>query len=339
MKSPFIASIAAVLLATANPVHAEIDKGTEKKLLTPALIPGDYVWQPELSPKGPVVIIVSLAEQRLYVYRNGVRIARSTISSGKPGHRTPTGVFTILQKNVVHHSNAYHDASMPYMERLTWGGVAIHAGNLPGYPESHGCVHVPLDFAKKLYTVTEKGTTVFVTDEKAQTSMASQSQPGLLFSDKAGEPSPAGSQGGQSTPTPANATGFAWKPQAAPTGPLSLLFSTVDKQIYVYRDGVEIGRTAVGGPDSGRSYGNHVYTALVGTTPDGAHQWSALGVGDGPPAPSIRGVRKHLVIPPAFLAQLRAAVIPGTTLVITDHHVDPTTRSGPGFNILDTANP
>ncbi len=203
-----------------------------------------------------------------------------------PGTARQRAFSRSCRKNVVHHSNAYHDASMPYMERLTWGGVAIHAGNLPGYPESHGCVHVPLDFARKLYTITEKGTTVFVTDEKAQTSMASQSQPGLLFSDKAGEPSPAVSQAGQSTPTPANATGFAWKPQAAPTGPLSLLFSTADKQIYVYRDGVEIGRTAVGGPDSGRSYGNHVYTALARTTPDGAHQWSALGVGDGPPAPA-----------------------------------------------------
>jgi len=95
----------------------------------------------------------------------------------------------------------------------------------------------------------------------------------------------------------------------------------------------------VGGPDSGHSYGNHVYTALPGTTPDGAHRWSALGIGDGPSAPSVEEVRKHLVIPPAFIAQLRAAVVPGTTLVITDHHVDPTTRSGPGFSILDTADP
>ena len=110
-----------------------IEAGNEQKALTPDLKPGDYVWQPEVSPAGPVAIIVSLAEQAMYVYRNGVRIGRSTVSSGKDGHKTPTGVFTILEKNVTHHSSAYHEASMPYMERLTWGGVAIHAGNLPGY--------------------------------------------------------------------------------------------------------------------------------------------------------------------------------------------------------------
>jgi len=93
---------------------------------------GNYVWNPEISPAGPVIIVISLPEQVLYVYRNGVRIGRSTISSGKARHHTPTGVFTILQKKVKHSSSIFKGASMPYMERLTWGGVAMHAGNLPG---------------------------------------------------------------------------------------------------------------------------------------------------------------------------------------------------------------
>jgi lipoprotein-anchoring transpeptidase ErfK/SrfK len=117
------------------------------------------VWHPEVSPAGPVVINVSLPEQLLYVYRNGVRIGRSSISSGKAGRQTPTGVFTILEKHEKHASSIYKGASMPYMERVTWGGVALHAGNLPGYPASHGCVRLPLDFAQQLYTVTSKGTT------------------------------------------------------------------------------------------------------------------------------------------------------------------------------------
>ncbi|HWC17013.1 MAG TPA: L,D-transpeptidase family protein, partial [Terriglobales bacterium] len=128
---------------------------------------GDYVWEPEVSPAGPVVIIVSVPEQTLYIYRNGVRIGRSTVSTGKPGHSTPTGVFTILQKEVSHRSNLYHGAPMPYMERVTWGGVALHAGQLPGYPASHGCVRLPMDFAEKLYTVTQKGTTVIVADDRS----------------------------------------------------------------------------------------------------------------------------------------------------------------------------
>ena len=116
---------------------AEMTKGQPVAPFTPQIKQGEYVWLPEVSPAGPVVLIVNLPEQLLYVYRNGVRIGRSSISSGKPGHRTPTGVFTILQKNVKHVSTIYKGASMPYMERLTWGGVALHAGNVPGYPAAH----------------------------------------------------------------------------------------------------------------------------------------------------------------------------------------------------------
>ena len=118
------------------------------------------------------------------MYRNGVRIGRSTISSGKPGHRTPTGVFTILEKNVKHTSTIYKGASMPYMERLTWGGVAMHAGNLPGYPAAHGCVRLPLDFARQLYAVTNSGTSVIITDTKSVP--GSTAAPGLLFLGDAG---------------------------------------------------------------------------------------------------------------------------------------------------------
>src|SRR5438093_10832988 len=85
------------------------------------------------------------------IYRNGVRIGVSTISSGRDGYETPTGVFTILEKNKEHISHKFNDAPMPYQERLTWSGVALHAGGLPGYPESHGCVHLPLAFSKILF--------------------------------------------------------------------------------------------------------------------------------------------------------------------------------------------
>jgi lipoprotein-anchoring transpeptidase ErfK/SrfK len=104
---------------------------------------GEYVWHPEISPAGPVVVIVSLPEQQMYVYRNGVRIGRSTVSTGKKGNATPTGMFTILQKKVRHESNIYKGAQMPHMQRLTWTGIAMHAGRLPGYAASHGCVRLP----------------------------------------------------------------------------------------------------------------------------------------------------------------------------------------------------
>lgn len=130
-----------------------------------ALAPGEYEWTPEAAPAGPMVIVVSLPEQRAHVYRGGVRIGVSTISSGKPGNETPTGVFAILQKSRHHRSNLYNNAPMPFMQRLTWDGIALHAGRIPGYPASHGCVRLPTAFAEKLFEATENGMTVVIADD------------------------------------------------------------------------------------------------------------------------------------------------------------------------------
>ena len=126
------------------------------------LKPGQWVWAPKIAPKGPILVYVDLDRQVATVYRNGIRIGVTTISSGKPGYDTPTGVFTILEKNVVHHSSKYNNASMPYQQRLTTYGVALHAGGLPGYPESHGCVHLPIAFSRLLYDAMPKGGTVII---------------------------------------------------------------------------------------------------------------------------------------------------------------------------------
>ena len=98
------------------------------------------------------------------------------VSTGRRGRETPTGAFTILQKEVVHRSRTYDDASMPYMQRLTWKGVSMHAGHLPGYPASHGCIRLPAGFAKLLYKVTKLGTPVIITDGPTTDSMGSSPQ-------------------------------------------------------------------------------------------------------------------------------------------------------------------
>ena len=317
----FIAVIASLVFGflTLPPVRAEeFTKGQPVAPFTPLIKPGDYVWHPEVSPAGPVVIIISLSEQALYVYRNGVRIGRSSISSGKARHHTPTGVFTILQKNIKHTSSIYKGASMPYMERLTWGGVAIHAGNLPGYPASHGCVRMPLDFAQKLYTVTSDGTTVIITDGKSVP--GSTAAPGLLF---------AATPGGMPPPG-----GIIWEPEKASSGPVSIIASSADGITYVYRNGVEIGRAPVGGL---RGFtGSYVYSALANVDAAGRHDWlSTASVGG--LAPNIKDLVKGIKINQQFLANTRALITPGTTLVITDAPVSVSTRSGPGFNILTTA--
>ncbi|AXA84945.1 hypothetical protein DCD74_09890 [Lysobacter oculi] len=127
--------------------------------------PGSYVWQPERSAEGAVVVIVSLPEQRAHIYRGGKRIGLSTVSTGSEGRETPSGHFEILQKKVMHRSNLYDDAPMPFMQRLTWDGIALHAGHVPGYPASHGCIRLPRKLAESLYAVTDLGTRVIVADE------------------------------------------------------------------------------------------------------------------------------------------------------------------------------
>lgn len=134
---------------------------------SPPMEPGDYVWTPGRASAGQIIIVISLPQQRAHVYRSGIRIGVSTISSGKPGHATPTGAFPILEKRRVHRSNLYDNAPMPYMQRLTWDGIALHAGPLPGYPASHGCIRLPEGFASKLFSATQRGEIVVVADQSS----------------------------------------------------------------------------------------------------------------------------------------------------------------------------
>jgi lipoprotein-anchoring transpeptidase ErfK/SrfK len=138
------------------------------------LRPGQYILDDDrpmpglgsmgFSTAAPVTIAVSIAMQRLYVYRGNELVAVSTVSTGRPGHSTPPGDFTILQKARWHRSNLYSNAPMPFMQRLTWDGIAIHAGQLPGYPASHGCIRIPLSFAQTLFEMTSMGEAVSVDD-------------------------------------------------------------------------------------------------------------------------------------------------------------------------------
>jgi hypothetical protein len=281
---------------------------------------GDYTWLPETSPVGPVVIIASLTDQILTVYRNGKKIGRSTISSGKPGRSTPTGVFMILQKDVKHTSNIFKGASMPYMERLTWSGVAMHAGSLPGYPASHGCIRLPLEFAKKLYTVTTSGTVVLITDHWSRS--GSGKLPALLFNPLSK---------GITSPSLTFLD-----PSKAPEGPVSIVVSSPDAEIYVYRNGVEIGRSPIRGLEG--LTGLYVYSALDKVDANGRRKWfltaSMVGV-----APKVRDLMGRVTIDQQFLDGTRSLIKPGTTLVLTDAPVNAGMRRASKFDIFTTIEP
>jgi predicted dithiol-disulfide oxidoreductase (DUF899 family) len=126
------------------------------------LKPGQYVWRDVPEAEGRQRVVISLSDQLAFLYRGDTLLAVSTISSGQPGRDTPTGIFSVLDKKPFYRSKKYDNAPMPWMQRIDNYGVALHAGYNPGVPASHGCIRLPSAFAKKLYSVTDVGTPVFI---------------------------------------------------------------------------------------------------------------------------------------------------------------------------------
>lgn len=270
------------------------------------LKPGQFIWAPDIAPAGPLTVVISLPQQRAYVFRNGVQIGAAAVSTGRKGYETPTGVFKILEKDTDHRSNLYDDAPMPFMLRLTWGGVALHAGNDPGRPQSHGCIRLPLAFARSLFDAVPLGSQVIVTDQ--------QVQPGLriaptMFSAHAPAELPPGSADH-------------WSSERAPAGPVSLALSGADKALAVMRAGVEIGRTRV---EISGSEPLHTHALmLMGKPPteaDASGSWMLVELpGDAALPPERRHSHDidRIRIPPEFAAKLATILKPGTTMLISD---------------------
>ena len=302
------------------------------------LKPGEFIWAAEEVPSGPLVVVVSLSEQRAFVYRNGVRIGVASASTGKPGHRTPTGVFTVLQKDADHHSKNYNNAPMPYTERLTWDGVALHAGGLPGYPSSHGCVHLPSEFARLLFGISNMGMTVVIADEKS--APREIAHPSLL--------APVDPSTGKDDVAARLASGEdeRWEPEKSPDGSISIVVSASDRRAIVLRNGIEIGRAKVAIDEPARPFGTHALVMLEGAGQGAsklepgapAHRWLAVelaGHAGQSAQPPLDLGRIHL--PPAFAHQIYAALAPGATLVVTVAPVLPDTTGVP-FGVV-TAKP
>lgn len=287
-----------LVLTTSFVVACSSFQGTAVPRITKPLDPQVYTWYPQRSRSGPVLVFVSNPRQEVVVYRNGVRIGRAAVSTGRPGHQTPTGVFQILQKKVVHHSTTYDNAPMPYMERLTWDGVALHAGFNPGRPDSHGCVRMPAGFAKELYGVTSTGGTVVISN--------STKLPRMTLADDLGT-------GG--------AGGATWrgKPRAGAT---SIVLSTGSQRVYVYQNGKRVGEAPVEVKGAMRGFkGESVFIYR------GDQKWERV-MGGG----STGELRESLQVPATFRQQVLAAMHPGTTMVITSEPV--TDRGGRSRDLL-----
>lgn len=321
-----ITALAVVSASQAEAQGAKASSATEFVRMADRLKPGEWVWAPAIAPDGQVLVYVDLSRQLATVYRNGIRIGVASVSSGKPGHETPTGVFTILQKDADHRSSKYNNAPMPFQQRLTWDGVALHAGGLPGYPESHGCVHLPYGFSRELFRITSLGATVVINGDAARHVRTSDASLLAPF-DAKGRPVDTGGLGAQQ---------FVWAPERAPAGPMTIIVSKSDRRVVVLRGGVEIGRSVAEVNDD--DAGSHVITLT--RAPDGSPQWVYVGL-PGHEEDAGRQLDEaainRLRLPRGFYTAVQAALRPGTTILLTQSPVG--TSAGEPLTVMDAVVP
>jgi hypothetical protein len=258
-----------------------------------------------------VLVYVDLDRQLATVYRNGVRIGVTTISSGKDGYETPRGVFTILEKDVDHRSRTYDNAPMPFQQRLTWKGVALHAGNLPGFPASHGCVRLPLEFSKLLFKTTEMGGTVVIAGSHGEP--YKRPEAGVLA------PARVGGYGAVQLPL-GEEHDYSWHPELSPDGPTSIVVSTGDQQVVVLRNGIEIGRAKA----VVQQQSSEAQVLTLTKARRGKSEWIQVGVtnlaDERAEIISTQGVER-MQLPAAFVANMRSIMTPGTTVLVTQASV------------------
>ena len=301
---------------------------------------GEFLWMGEAVSTGPMVMVVSITEQRAYVYRNGILIGAATVSTGRPGHPTPVGVFTVLQKQKEHRSTVYDGAPMPYMERLTWDGVALHAGGVPGYPESHGCIHLPSEFARRLFEISPNGMTVVISSEV--TAPERVAHPGYL--------APVKFVGGQPVaPVPfAPTEDERWQPELSPSGPVSIVLSQGSQRVVVYRNGIEIGRARVIVTGDAPLV-NHALVLTEGPSsvpdpyvPDPTKfRWLRIGVPGhmGEAGTQVDPMEvARIKLPADFVARVNGILEPGATLFVTNESIHPQT-TGPMVQVVDADPP
>jgi hypothetical protein len=253
--------------------------------------------QAQDASKGPLLIVISIADQRISLYDNGTLIARSSVSTGVTDHPTPLGVFSVIGKQRWHRSNIYSDAPMPYMQRITWSGIALHAGVLPGYPASHGCIRLTNDFAIRLWHLTKRGTRVIIAHDDvrpvevsnprlfvAKPKVASGSPesgtatlPGNDTSTAAATPAPlianAKAQEDAKGPDPASA-------RAAPqkVAPISVFVSRKLSKLFVRQGFNPLFDVPVKIQDGAEPMGTHVFTAMEFQNDGAAIRWTVVSI-------------------------------------------------------------
>jgi hypothetical protein len=321
------------------------------------------------APQGPLQIIISIADQRVSLYDNGALIARSSVSTGTQRHPTPLGVFSVISKQRWHRSNLYSAAPMPYMQRITWSGIALHAGVLPGYPASHGCIRMTNGFATRLWHLTKRGTRVIIAHDDVQ--------PVEITNPHLFKPNPAsGSTESRTATIPANsidtpaATDEAANlqvPGSVPTGvapqkvvPISVFISRKLRKLFVRQGFTPLFDVPVKIQNPEQPLGTHVFTAMEFQNEGAAIRWTVVSMPEELPrmsrdsakereAPSKQIIESTLAvplpdkantaldrveIPQDVVERISELLTPASSLVISDHGISHETRKDTDFIVV-----
>jgi lipoprotein-anchoring transpeptidase ErfK/SrfK len=319
-------------------------------------------------PQGPLHIIVSTAKQRVTVYANGTLVGRAPVSTGMPDHPTPTGIFTVISKSRWHVSNIYSGAPMPYMQRITWSGIALHAGKLPGYPASHGCIRLPEHFATRLWALSKIGARVIIArDEVAPVAIA---HPRLPVPKKpenkpaaalvAAAPAAAGKIELVASVESANKVGegineiSAVKPaspenivQVIPPqrqGPVQVFVSRKQGKVFVRQDFKPIFEAPVTIAEPDRPLGTHVFTAMQMQEDGAAMQWTAVTIPSGyargrdtavmTAAPTAAAALDRIEMPQEAIDRIAGLLAVGSALIVSDNALSDETGLDTDFIVL-----
>jgi hypothetical protein len=318
-------------------------------------------------PQGPVHIIVSIAKQRVTAYANGTLVGRAPVSTGVPDHPTPMGIFAVISKARWHVSNIYSGAPMPYMQRITWSGIALHAGKLPGYPASHGCIRLPEHFAIRLWTLSKIGARVIIArDEVAPVAIA---HPRLPVPKKpenkpadalvAAAPAAGKIELVASVET-ANKVGdvtnemSAIKPaspenivQVIPPqrqSPVQVFVSRKQGKVFVRQDFKPIFEAPVTIAEPDRPLGTHVFTAMQMQEDGAAMQWTAVTIPSGyarardtavkAAAPTAAAALDRIEMPQEAIDRIAGLLAVGSALIVSDNALSDETGLETDFIVL-----
>ena len=328
--------------------------------------------EPQDTPKGPLQIIISIADQQISIYDNGALIARSSVSTGVQGHPTPLGVFSVISKERWHRSNIYSGAPMPYMQRITWSGIALHAGVVPGHPASHGCIRLTNDFAIRLWHLTKRGTRVIIARDDVRP--VETANPHLFVSKpKAASGSPESStvtvavNNGITAPatngpllsnaeTP-EATGNLKVPGSGPAGvapqkvvPISVFVSRKLSRLFVRQGFTPLFDVPVKIQNPEEPLGTHVFTAMEFQNDGASVRWTVVSMPEqfsratkeqnvetAPPGPlpdNANAALDRIEIPQDAVAQISELLTAGSSLIISDYGISSETGEDTDFIVV-----